>query len=91
MAVLGGLAVSYERGTPVDGGRARDPVAPSAVEPGGDDLKGFKYFRLKNGSSQGPNLALTGLFVPTFLDSGVQKAHRSDLPIGEGTVQQNNI
>ena len=31
---------------------------------------GSKIFRVENGSSQGLNLALTGVFVPSPLDSG---------------------
>jgi hypothetical protein len=30
----------------------------------------FEDFRTENGSSQGENLALTGLFIPTSLNSG---------------------
>jgi len=33
-------------------------------------LPGYKDFRTENGSSQGQNLALTGLCVPSSLDSG---------------------
>ena len=33
-------------------------------------MKGFKDVRTENGSSQGQNLALTGLLVPTSLDRG---------------------
>ena len=36
----------------------------------GNNLDGFKDFRIRNGSRQGHNLALTGLFVPSSLDSG---------------------
>ena len=35
-----------------------------------DHLNDFEDIRTKNGSSQGHNLALTGLFVPSSLDSG---------------------
>ena len=35
-----------------------------------DNLKGFEDFFLKHGSSPGQNLALTGAFVPSSLDSG---------------------
>ena len=41
----------------------------SAVELGRKTLKGFKYFHLNNGSSQGQNLALTVLHVQNSLDS----------------------
>ena len=33
---------------------------------------GRNHFRAENGSSQGQNLALTGVFVPSWLDSGLQ-------------------
>ena len=42
----------------------------SAGERRVDNFNGFKDFRTENGSSQGQNLALTGLFVPSSLDSG---------------------
>jgi len=56
-----GVAVSYERGTPVN---------PAAGEWGGYNITGFQDFRTENGSSQGQNLVLTGLFMPDVLDSG---------------------
>jgi len=37
---------------------------PSACERGGNNYKGFKDFRTENGSSQGQNLAVTGVSVP---------------------------
>jgi len=46
-------------------------VQPAAAERGGNTLKGFKGFRTENGSSRGQNLAMTGLFVPSSLDSGL--------------------
>ena len=36
----------------------------------GSNLKIGKDFYMKDGSSQGQNLALTGLFVPSLLDRG---------------------
>ena len=33
-------------------------------------MDGFKDFRIENGSSEGQNLALTGVFVPSSLDRG---------------------
>jgi len=42
----------------------------AAGERGGNNLNGFEDFRTENGSSQGQNLALTGLFVPSSIDSG---------------------
>jgi hypothetical protein len=35
-------------------------------ERNGDNLNGFKDMRTENGSSQGYNLALTGLYQPRF-------------------------
>jgi len=42
----------------------------TAAERGWKNLKGFKDFRVETGSIQGHNLALTGLFVPNWNDSG---------------------
>ena len=36
-----------------------------------ENIKHFKDFRTETGSSQGQNLALTGLFVPSSLDGGL--------------------
>jgi len=36
-----------------------------------DQQKAFQVFPLKNGPSQGKNLALTGFFVPSSLDNDV--------------------
>jgi len=47
-----------------------DPIQ-TAAERGGNNLKGFKDFHTGNGSSRGQNLALTGAFVPSSLDSGL--------------------
>jgi len=42
----------------------------AAFRPRGENnLEGYKSSQLKNGSSQGQNLALTGLFVPKSPDS----------------------
>ena len=41
----------------------------TASEREGDTLIGFNDFRTKNGSCQGQNLAVTGLFLPSTLDS----------------------
>jgi len=38
-------------------------VTPSSAERGGNTLNEFEHYHLKNGSSQGQNLALTGLFM----------------------------
>jgi len=46
------------------------PSFVSAVERGGTNLNSLKYFRTENSSSQGQNLAVTLLFVPSSLDSG---------------------
>ena len=45
-------------------------IAWAAVERGGNNLNSSKDFRTDNGSSQGQNLALTGLYVPFLLGSG---------------------
>ena len=45
---------------------------PPTADRRGSNLKGFKDVCSKNGSSQGQNLALTFLFIPTSLDSGPQ-------------------
>ena len=37
---------------------------------GGNNSNGFQDFHTENGSRQGQNLALTGLCVPSWLDSG---------------------
>ena len=42
----------------------------AATERNGNNLKGSKDTCLKNGSSQGQNLALTALYVPSSFDSG---------------------
>jgi len=43
---------------------------PPAAERGGNSLNGVKDFRTENGSSQGLNLAVTGLFAQCSLDKG---------------------
>ena len=48
-------------------GRSTRLRQSSTGERGGNNLNGFKNFRTENGSSQGQNLALTGLFVPSSL------------------------
>ena len=42
----------------------------AATERTCNNFKGFKDFHLKNGSSQGQNLALTALLVPKSLELG---------------------
>ena len=42
----------------------------TAGERGGNNLNGFQDFRTENGPRHGRNLALTGVFVPSLLDSG---------------------
>ena len=74
--VLGGWAVSYERGTPVTAG-----------ERGGNNLHGFEEFRYEIGPSQGQNLALTGLCVPRSLKRGSLRAMDC---AGGGHRQQSN-
>jgi len=68
----------------------RDTVACEfrrpAGERGGNHLKYRKDVRTENGSSQGHNLALTGLFVPSSLDSGLQRGTtRLERPSYRGT------
>ena len=42
----------------------------TATEQRGDNLNNVHEFRTENASSQGQDLALTGLFVPDSLDGG---------------------
>jgi len=46
-------------------------VRATTPEREGNSSKGVENFGLKNGSFQGQNLALTVLFVPYSLDSGL--------------------
>jgi len=48
----------------------------TAVERGGNNLNVFNDFRTENGSSQGQNLALTGLFVPSSLTPHILPSRR---------------
>ena len=48
----------------------RRRIQRAATDREGNNLKDFKDFNLENGSSQGHNLALTVLRVPSPLDSG---------------------
>ena len=50
-------------------------------------LNGFKDFRTENGSSQGQNLDLTGLFVPSSLDVLHDLARPSPLSSELGTYK----
>jgi len=52
----------------------------SAVERGRNNSNGFTDFHLNNGSSQGQDLALTGLWFSKSLGSGMQLTHP-----GQGT------
>ena len=45
-----------------------------AAEPEGNSCNGFSYFCLNNGSSHSQNLAVTVLFVPGSLDSGLGRS-----------------
>jgi len=49
----------------------RTRFSRAAAERGGNNLNAFEDFCTENGSSQGQNLASTGLFVPSSLDSGL--------------------
>jgi len=61
----------WDRGTnPSTLTQIRRRCRQAAVEPGGNHLNGSKDFRTENGSSEGQNLAVTGLGVPNSLDSG---------------------
>jgi len=46
----------------------RHQAGVCTTERRGNNLIGVKHFRTENGSSQGRNLVLTGLFVPNLLD-----------------------
>ena len=54
------------------------PTMPAANERGGDHRNYFKDFHPENGSGQGLNLALTGLFVPKSRDSGQHERCQRD-------------
>ena len=51
--------------------RGSQPPPPSESRDQGNHLNDFQNFRTKNGSGQGQDLALTGLFVPSSLDSRI--------------------
>ena len=53
-----------------EGRTEQEQLLATAAERERDNLKYFKSFCLKNGSSGGNNLALTVLFAPNSLDSG---------------------
>ena len=52
-------------------------VSAIAVEREGNNVQGFNDLCLKNGASQGQNLALTVLCVPNCLDNAQQCRHDS--------------
>jgi len=54
-----------------------DPKPLAAVELGRNNVKGFKDFHLKNGSSQVKNLALTVLCVSNSILNGLFAPNRS--------------
>ena len=93
MVALGGGAFSDERGTPVKD-RTEDHFletrmkTPPAGERGGNHSNCFKDIRTENGSSQGHNLVLTGLLVPSSFDSGPPGAHTEAGP-SRGTTAFN--
>ena len=49
-------------------------VQGAAAERKRNTLNGFQDFRTGHGPSQGQNLALTGLHVPSSLDSGISES-----------------
>jgi len=61
--------------------RARPPLADrqamqeAAAERGGNNLYDFQVIHTENGSSQGQNLALTGVCVSSSLDSSAAGQH----------------
>jgi len=57
-----------------------------AAEREWNHLKGFQDFCLKNGSSQGQNLALAAICVPNSLDTGHSRRREPTSPHG-GTHQ----
>jgi len=65
-------ALDQQRGDHIHSQRDQEAVMHqrTASERRGINLNGFKDFRTDNGSSQGQNLALNGLFVPSSHDSG---------------------
>jgi len=61
----------------------------AALEREQNNLKGFKDFHLKNGSSQGQNLALPVLCVPNSLDSH-QPPEVNYLPLSRMKISPEN-
>jgi len=61
----------------------RIPPTPTASDRRGNTFKGFKDVRAINGSSQGQNLALTVLYVPSSLDSGPARDRALTPPISK--------
>ena len=60
-----GFSIEVIQGKVVSQGK--DRILATA---GGNNLHNFEDVRPENGSSQGQNLAVTGLCVPSWLDSG---------------------
>jgi len=76
MSRLGKLQPTHRKKLPptVDRtGQAAHQNPLTSVERGGNNLNGFRDFRTENGSSQGRNLALTGVCVASWLASGPVK------------------
>ena len=82
MVVLGGGAVSYERGTSVV-----DRVAPLPIA---DETSLIVCFQPEDGSSQGENLALTGLLCSQPLVSGQRPHTRPCAPALQGYLAHKN-
>jgi len=76
MAVLGGVAVSYGRGSLLSETR---PKCRSASEREGSNLNGFKDFRTENGSSQVHELPQTVVFDVRWFDRGADVCGGSSL------------
>ena len=60
--------------------KVRD-AAVSAFERGANNINGLKDLCSENGSNHGHNMALTGLLVPSLLDSGY---HQYEAPAAVG-------
>jgi len=67
--------------------RAREP----AVERGGNNLTGFKDVHLKNDSSQGQNLTLTVLCVPSTVPAQTHKPCRTACVGVQGNLAHNKL
>ena len=62
-----------------------NPGTSVCGERGGNHSNGVKNFHLINGSSQGQNLTLAVLYVPSSLDSGTSKVDSGTSKVNSGT------